>query len=65
MQASEGEHDTDEDRYGIICTQDYIVVDYKRIGNRTIHLFKKDHQMIQDSWLWLGDCSTIDIICNP
>ena len=62
-----GETDEDEDEdgeYGIVYTQDSVVVDYKKISNITTHLFKQDHEMIQDSLLLLNDCSTIDIICN-
>ena len=42
------------------------MVDYKRISDRTgtANLFKQDYQMIQESWLLLDDCSTINIICN-
>ena len=66
MQAFQEDYETDEDEYGIVyCTQNSVTVDYKRIGDRTAQLFKQDHQMIQDSWLLLDDCSTINIIWNP
>ena len=69
MDAFEADYESDEDEYGIVCTQTSVktsvVVDYKRISDCTAHLFKQDHQMIQDSWLLLDDCSIINIICNP
>ena len=69
MDAFEADYESDEDEYGIVCTQTSVetsvIVDYKRISDRTAHLFKQDHQMIQDLSLLLDDCSTINIICNP
>ena len=69
MDAFTADYESDEDEYGIICTQTSVetavTVDYNRIKDRTAHLFNQDHQMIQDSWLLLDDCSTINIICNP
>ena len=65
IQAIQEDYETEQDEYGIVCcTQNSVIVDYKQISNRTAHLFKQDHQMIQDSWLLLDDCSTINIICN-
>ena len=61
----ESDYESDEDKYGIVCTQTSVMVGYKRISDQTAHLFKQDHQMIQDSWLLLDDCSTINIIYNP
>ena len=55
----------DNNEYGIVCNQDSTIVDYQHIiGDRIAHLFKQNRQMIQDLWLLLDDCSTIDIICN-
>ena len=69
MSAFDADYESDKDEYGIICTQTSIetavMVDYNRISDCTAHLFNQDHQMIQDSWLLLDDCSTINIICNP
>ena len=66
MQAFEEDYESDEDEYVIVCcTQSSVAVDYKRIGDQIAHLFKQDHQMIQDLWLLLDNCSTINIICNP
>ena len=65
MNAFEADYESDEDEYGIVCTQTAVMVDYNRISDRTAHLFNQHHQMIQDSWLLLDDCSTINIICNP
>ena len=65
MDAFEADYESDEDEYGIVCTQTSVMVDYKRIGDQTAYLSKQDHHMIQDSWLLLDDCSTINIICNP
>lgn len=64
MSAIEEKYRFDDDEYGIVFTQDSIL-DYKYIGNRTAHFSKQDHQLVQDSWLLLDDCSTIFIICNP
>ena len=69
MDAFEADYESDKDEYGIVCTQTSVtisvMVDYKRISDRTSYLFKQDHQMIQDSWLLLDEFSTINIICNP
>ena len=69
MSAFEADYESDEDEYGIVCTQTAvktaITVDYNRISDRTAQLFNQDHQMIQDLWLLLDDCFTINIICNP
>ena len=65
MQAIKEDDDSNKDEYGIVCTQDSVVVDYKQIGSRTAYFFKQDHQMIQDSWFLLDNYSTIDTICNP
>ena len=69
MDAFEVDYESDKDEYGIVCTQTSVttsvMVDYKRISDCIAHLFKQDHQMIQDAWLLLDDCSTINIICNP
>lgn len=48
MIAIEEEYDSSDDKHGIVCTQDYVVVDYQRIGDRTSHIFKQNHQIIQD-----------------
>ena len=66
MQAFEKNYESDEDEYGIVCcTQSSVTVDYKRIGDRTVHLFKQEHQMVQDSWLLFDNYSTFNIIGNP
>ena len=66
MQAFQEDYETNEDEYGIVyCTQSSVTMDYKYISDRTAYLFKQDHQIIQDLWLLLDDCSTINIICNP
>ena len=68
MDAFEADYESNKDEYGIVCTQTFVttsvMVDYKRISVCTAHLFKQDHQMIQNSWLLLDDCSIINIICN-
>ena len=43
MDAFEEDYESDEGKYGIVCTQSSVMVDYKRIGERTAHLFKQDH----------------------
>ena len=65
MDAFEEDYESDDNKYRIVCTQSSVSVDYKRIGDQTAHLFKHDHQMIQDSWLLLDNCSNINIVCNP
>ena len=66
LQAFEEDYEYDKDKNGIVCcTQSSVTVNCKRISNRTVHLFKHDHQMIQDSWLVLDNCKTINIVCNP
>ena len=65
MSAIEEVYYLDNNEYGIVCTQESVVVDYKRIKNQTAHLFKKNYQMIQDPWLLLDNCLTISIIYNP
>ena len=69
MNAFEADYESNQDKYGIVCTQTSVktavMVDCSLISDRTAHLFNQDHQMIQDSWLLLDDCSTINIICNP
>ena len=66
MQVFQKDYKTDENEYGIVCCiQNAVTIDYKHIGDRIAHLFKQDHQMIQDSWLLLDECSTINIIYNP
>ena len=53
MDAFEADYESDEDEYDIVCTQTSVttsvMVDYKGISDRTAHLFKQNHQMIQDS----------------
>ena len=59
-------YEFNEEEYDIVCcTQILVTVDYKCIGNRTSNIFKQYHQMIQDSWQQMDNCSTINIICNP
>lgn len=64
MNASNEEYGLDINEYSIIYTLDSIVVDYKRTGHRTIHLFMQGHQMIQMFLFLLDNCSIIDITCN-
>ena len=65
MSAIEEDYYLDNNEYSIVYTQESVVVDYKWIGNRTAHLFKQNYQMIQDAWLLLDTCLTINIIYNP
>ena len=65
MDAFEVDYEFDEATYGIVYTQTSVMVDCKHISDQTVHLFKQDHQMIQDSWLLLDDYSTINIVYNP
>ena len=53
MDTFEADLESDEDKYGIVCTQisvtTSVMVDYKCISSRVAHFFKQDRQMIQDS----------------